>query len=69
MKTHVGRTALSLAAAMSCLFLLAPSLAAAAEVLDQQYDFDSAFGDTAGLFSQELGQTFTVGVAVRAHAD
>jgi hypothetical protein len=49
--------------AVACFLASATKSAHAVEVLDQHYDdFVSAIGDTASHFSQEVGQTFTVGV-------
>jgi PEP-CTERM motif len=45
------------------VFLLLGETGFAAEMLDQQNDIVSGFGDTVSAFSQELGQTFTVGIA------
>jgi hypothetical protein len=51
------------AVALGFVVLVAARHANAAVVLDQQNVFVSAIGDTANAFSQEVGQTFTVGVA------
>ena len=49
---------------LSVAVLAAVNDASAAEILDQQNDVTgSATADSAGPFSQEIGQTFTVGIA------
>ena len=50
--------------AIALLITFAASCVPAAEMLDQQNDCGmSATADTAGPFSQEIAQTFTVGAA------